>query len=208
MALAQYTELFPDIQPVVMACPRPAIVRALQAAGQAFFQESQAYIHTIDELMYGEDYEVLVHDLPEYTRLVAPLEVTAGGQNPLKTTNPRLLAIEYRDWRAERAALPSYVMLADNSMDTLIVAPALRAGSQAVSILGRAAIKPTRRAPGVEESVLDEFSDGLVFGALSNLLGQPGKEWSDARKAATYTQMFYEEIGKAKNLARRGTRPG
>ena len=203
MALTQYTDLLPDVLSHVMACPRPQILRALQTQSSYFFQESQAYTHPVVETVDPGVSSITVADLPEQTRLVAPLDMQIDGQ-PLSTTNQQIMTNKYGNYLAEEDRNPEYVFATNHMTNMLTVVPMIRANGVSGEITGLIAIKPIRLASGMEETIMEEFADGIVSGALSKLFMVKNSEWYDPNLSMEYKAEFERAILKAKQARMKG----
>lgn len=68
----------------------------------------------------------------------------------------------------------------------------------------RVALKPSRSATTVEDSLFEDHAESIAAGALSKLMIQMGKSYSNPQMSAIHLKVFETGINKAKQSSSRG----
>lgn len=116
------------------------------------------------------------------------------------TLEPAALADLARvaDWNVETGPVECYTQLGDGAMKLYRVPDA--AGSLRI----RAAVAPTRAATAVPDMLADRWLDAVTSGALSRLLMQPDRPYTNPKLAQVHLQNFFAEIAKVRVEATKG----
>lgn len=197
--MASYESLMYEILPHVPSCPAPSVMTAIRAQTREFFHEAECWIHTIDETTTAGTREVAISNLPANTRVAVPLEIYVDGK-PISTANHRMMKLTFAEEYATKSGKVEFVMLADNSTDTLEFWPL---PNDSYAVTGRVAVKPIRTATELPDAIMDEFADGIIAATLAKLFGQANTEWYDAKLSNKHTAMMYAEIEKARSRSRK-----
>jgi hypothetical protein len=65
-------------------------------------------------------------------------------------------------------------------------------------------VKPLRNATVVDEELFEDWSEAIVSGAKSQLMAQPGKDWTDEAMSEYYRRVYRKYISQAKAYIERG----
>ena len=163
---------------------------ATRTGGCSVFHVSALYSVPLFEYEFDQPTGTDVHQI---------LWMTYDGED-MDPTSPRSLELNYPDWR-DRTGIPEVFL--QQSPDLFYVAPvpnATKTDGFRVSV----ALKPTRSSNNIDTDFSTDYRDGIVFGALWRLLRIPSREWSDARAAADYRNLFDEQVREAEARSRAG----
>ena len=198
--MAEYSTLFPDIQPHVASCPVPSITRAIQRTAQDFFQRSEAYRHRIAATNVTSGATNLTVSIPANTRIIAPLTMYLDGER-MATTNEEILAINFGDWRTATPTVPRFIMADDKAANGLIVA---LPSNGTYELTGTIALKPTSSATELDDDYMELYKDTLVEGVLARLLMMRNTEWYEPNLGKAYEMDFERGIDEAQNVSNKG----
>jgi hypothetical protein len=65
-------------------------------------------------------------------------------------------------------------------------------------------VKPLRNATTVDEELFEDWSEAIVAGAKSQLMAQPGKDWTDESMSEYYRRVYRKYLSQAKAYIERG----
>ena len=143
---------------------------------------------------------------PTDGELVDVAQATLDGGAPLdKKTQEQLDGIQPL-WRTQ-AGTPGYVMLSDEALNAIRVAPLPSTTYTAVFTV-RAVYKPTLAATTLDDILVSKHSDALVAGTLGKLFIIPGAPWNDNALGAYYTSLYEEKRNAAKQTSADGRMTG
>jgi hypothetical protein len=128
-----------------------------------------------------------------------------GNPSMIKATQAQLDQL-HPGWR-ENAATPGYVMLSDENLNEILVAPLPSATYTSVFRV-RAAYKPVLGATTLDDILVSKHSDALVEGTLGKLFIIPGAPWNDNALGAYYTSLYEEKRNAAKQTSADGRMTG
>lgn len=194
--MASLADFYPLILPECMGAPLPAVDSAIVRAAIRFCEQSLVWDVELDPIRPGSgvaDYDL---DLPRDSALVNLTEVKLDG-TPLRPI----------------ASLASYASSGDGSapigymqptMTEIRLVPTPPAGYGDHRLTVRAALKPDRNPNSIDDSLFNEWADGIAAGARSTLKRQPGKAWTDLQGATIDASEFATEVLQARSRALHG----
>ena len=197
--MASYESLVKEILPYVAGCPDSVVESNLRAATIEFCEKTKAYIQDLDpitsisgtyEYDFGQATGTSVHSI---------LWMIYDGED-LDPISPRSLELNYPDWR-DRSTKPQVYL--QKTADTFWVVPVPNS-KITNGIQLSVALKPTRTTNNISTSFSNDYSDGIIFGALYQLLRIPARDWSDPVAARDYLGLFNEQVAAAELRARSG----
>lgn len=193
-----YETLLPEILPMVPGCPDTLIENTVRQAAIEFCEKTGIYQMELDPVTtVGGVYE---YDLepPSGTSVHKIMWVTHDGKDlePITTT---LLEQRKPDWRnSDHYGCPEYFVKQGVSF---WLAP-VPAATMPMSTTLRVQLKPTHRSTACDDSVMSDYRDSIVNGALYRLLRIPGRDWTDYSGAQIYGTLFAEGLVRAEREAR------
>jgi len=199
MAKVSYETLFPDILPVVPACPDSLIERNIRSAVIEFCEKTGIYQAELDPLttvsgIYEYDLEP-----PSGTVVHKIMNTVFDGKN-LEAVSPELLDQRKPDWRkSENTGSPEYYVKQGQRLVWLVPTPS---ATMVSSTLIRAQLKPTPTSTSCDSDLIAEYRDSIINGTLFRLLRTPGQAWTDLTGAQIYGALFAEGITNAERKAR------
>jgi hypothetical protein len=192
-----YESLLSEVLPMVAGCSDTLAENAIRSAAIEFCERTSAYQSELDAITTISN--IYEYDLepPTGTTVHKILWVTHDGQDlePLTTT---LLEQRVPRWRTDNG-LPVYFVQPTASLIWLVPIPSAQVVN---STIIRAVLKPTHTSTTCDESIMDEYRDAIVNGALFRLLRIPGKDWSDLQGAQLYSSLFESVVITAERRGR------
>lgn len=198
MATTPYSALTPRVAIHVKQCPNVVIERALADTGVEFCESSLAWrVFPTNISTISGDYTYSVSGLPTDSEL-SHIIYAHNGNNPLEILTVEQIAYQYPGWpdtTADALSEPRVLTLVSPLTISTVPVPD---GVYTISLF--VAIKPTRTAIGVEDTIVNEWLDAFVFGAVHKLLMQAGMPWADDKTAIYYGKMWrhYTLLARAK----------
>lgn len=199
-----YESLLPEIIPMVPSCPDTLIEQNIRAAAIEFCEKTGIYQAELDPITtVGGIYE---YDLepPSQTAVHKIMWATYDG-NDLESISTKLLEQRKPDWRnADYYGTPEYFLKQGQSTFWLVPVPS---ATMVSSTIIRVQLKPTHRSTACDETVMEDYRDSIINGAIFRLLRIPGREWTDIASAQIYGGLFAEGIVRAERDARHADEP-
>lgn len=202
MAIKQYVTLVSRIQPTVTNCPPPAIIVALQQTGKELCRNGWAWREDLTAIN-------VVALTSEYA--VAPTETTARVTTIFDVRYNNTL-LGFREWRTLITQRPDYPNILTPGTPTIwsrrtsLVINLLAVPS--VSLVGGLKVyvaqEPMNNALGIEQRVMDDYEEELIFGTLHRLLAMPEKSWSNVKLAEFYGRKFRNSVMQIKARINKG----
>ena len=119
----------------------------------------------------------------------------------LEPASQEMLDSQYLDWRTETGSQADFWFATARDNITLVPYPSA-AGTANIEI--RAALKPSRTATTLPQSLYDNYKAEIASGALAWLLVMPGVPWASPDRAAYHERKFEDGIRHANYTAARG----
>jgi hypothetical protein len=200
MAQASFSLLYPRLSVVIKGAPNPTLKLALQQASREFARRSRAYRATITPTDVAANATAIAPTLPDDTEVYAPGDMTFR-DNPLETTSANRANFSIGRWDDTRNATshPGHIMRVSATALALVPIP-----SQATTgeLRGTVILLPARDADGIEEDFMDDYGDGIVFGAIATLAAMKGTAWFAPDIVDYYEAEFSKAINEAEIRAR------
>ena len=119
----------------------------------------------------------------------------------LEPASQEVLDSQFLDWRTESGSQADYWFATARDNITLVPYPSA-AGTANIEI--RAALKPSRTATTLPQSLYDNYMVEIASGALARLLVMPGVSWAAPDRAAYHAHKFEDGVRNATYTAARG----
>lgn len=198
MSNTAYSSLVPRVAINVRQCPNVVIERALADSAIEFCETTLAWrVFPTDITTSSGDYEYALAGLPADTELAHPIYAHIASQ-PLEVLTVEQVAYQYPNWPdVSSTGISQPRALTAMSVNTILTVPVPDA---AYTISLQVAVKPTRTATFLDSGIVDEWMDGIVFGAVHKLLSQVKVPWADEKAAIYYGKMWrhYTLLARAK----------
>jgi len=172
---------------------------AIRAAIIEFCEKSSAYQLELDPVTTPAGVYEYEFDTPAQTSAHKVIWASYDGKDlePLSTT---LLEQRLPQWRdSGNQGTPEYVV--KHSASTFRIAPVPNTTVSNSTIL-RVALKPTQTSSACDVSVIDNYRDTIINGAIFRLLRMPNQAWTDYKGANIYGGLFASGIRDAELKAR------
>jgi hypothetical protein len=86
----------------------------------------------------------------------------------------------------------------------LVVEPPPDAGSVGLNLVAKVALRPTRAATKVDDTLYANWAEGIAAGALRRILSIPGQPFSDDARAGMFYVIFKQHLQTARIEGYRG----
>lgn len=200
MAIKPYSDLVKYVLPIATGLPNPVAITFLRESAVEFFSKSLCYRYQQPTLAVTEGVHDYPFDLPSQTEITQLIVVSYDGVELQPITQESLLKM-FTKWPEEPSDTPRYFMLLNK--ETLQLAPT-PSEDKLAALRVFAALRPTESSTGVDETILDEFREAIVDGALRRALAVPGKHWTNNELAAFHGKKFIAGIATAKAQTDKG----
>lgn len=192
-----YETLLPEILPMVPGCPDTLIENNIRAAVIELCEKASTYQAELDPLTTVANIYEYDLEAPAGTTVQKILWVTHAGKD-IEPLTSALLEQRLPKWR-EGNGVPEYYVQQSPSLVWLAPIPTVTSVS---STIVRAVLKPTHTSTACDDSVMNDYRDTIINGALFRLLRIPNKDWSDLQGASVYGQLFSQGVENAERKAR------
>jgi len=194
--MALFSDLVPEIRPLVQKAPIPVIKNAIVMAARELCRDAFCYRLTVPRVNTTAGQNEYQPLLPAETRIVKilawdyPTRLSVRSQEDLDLTMP--------DWRVT-PGLTRFLTLKDGQ--TVILAPAPNAGS--TGPLGLIlALQPVRAATSIDDEFMEQHAEYIINGAIAMLTNQVGQEWYAPDTSTVYRSLFENDKLSAAAAAR------
>ena len=197
-----YESLLPEVLPMVPGCPDSLIIQHIRAATIELCEKSSVYQQQLDAISTVSGLYEYEFDAPASTSVHKLVWGVLEG-DALEPVSSGMLEQRVPDWR-NQTGTPEYIL--KNDLVTFWIAP-VPSSTVANSLILRVALKPTYTSTACDDTVMSDYRDTIINGAIGRLLRMPAKEWSDVSAASVYFGFYNEGITLAEQYARRGDTP-
>lgn len=193
------------LAPKVLGCPDPMLRQALVDAAIEFCEETSIIQVTTDpaEVTAGVGTYVLAlpTDQAASTTLKAWYKTTLLTPVPADKIDSVLAFVSDAGGETQLRGEPRLFYEINPGEIGLYPVPA---ETYARAFSARVAIKPTRNAVTVDDTLFNDWCEVIVAGAAARLCAMQGQAFSDPATAAIESGKFWQGVSKATNLALRG----
>lgn len=204
--MATWSDFFEYVIPDVPGCPAITAELAIKNAVIEFCEKSLILQEDHDPVTVAKG--IIDYDLepPLAQTLVVKIMKMFYREYPMDPISPdEVLSASlynrlYPDARPEEGPPKLYTQ---KNARTFTVYPVPKE-TERLAITMRVALKPTRAATQVDDIILEEYAETIANGALSRLLLQPQKPYTNANLAAVKDAMFKQGLNVARQRAVRG----
>lgn len=182
-----FATFYPDLLPLVPACPEPVADLALRRAAQRFCLIARAWRVVLDPITVVAGIDAYDLELPEKTELVRIEVAKLDGEDVHVATT------------GETQRGRNYIYCPDGKQVYLNPLP-----SATRSLVLTACLMPSDAAQGVENFIADEYRDLIARGAAGRLKQQPAKTYSDPNTGMLLWGSFETECAAVRERVRRG----
>jgi len=177
-----------DLIPFVPGCPDGLILNEVRSAAIELCKLTDVYQETLAPIQMVEGQSTYLLDLPIGTVLEKILTVTSGGRE-LEPTSFSLVASRMPN---RGLSQPTHYLKDDGNRISLFPSP-----DDSSEFTIRAVLRPATTSNGIKSTVLDDYKEAILYGALYRLLRHPAKEWGDPNAAREYSALFSVAIADA-----------
>ena len=170
-----------DLIPFVPGCPDGLILNEIRSAATELCKLTDVYQETLAPIQMVEGQSTYLLDLPIGTVLEKILTVTSGGRE-LEPTSFNLVASRMPN---RGLAQPTHYLKDDGNRLSLFPSP-----DDSGEVTIRVVLRPAATSNGIKSTVLDDYKETILYGALFRLLRHPAKEWGDPKGAEMYGNLF------------------
>lgn len=165
-------------------CPLPVIENAVLRAAQMFYERTERKRETIE----FPTVDVLASNLAGYA-LTVPAQYLLSRVASVRTERfPRGLGItsEYEAAGMMTPGMPSHYYVKGNGNLVLVRPPETAGDIVTVDVV----LKPAMSATVLDDFLLNDNRDLIVYGAKAILMALHGRPWSNVEMAAAYSNIF------------------
>ena len=179
----------------IAGCPDFVVEKAIKDATLSFCRRSGAFRLPLDSFTTDEgEYEYDI-DLPRNTNIVDIISVTVGKKEITPDTEQGATHAN-PEWRTQKSTPTSYIRPTNKTL-FLVPAPAL----SGEDIIVHASLKPSLKATSIEDDFVEDYVDGIMAGALANLLNAHDMPWANPQRAAKHEAEVEAHVRDAKDKA-------
>ncbi|MCP5230900.1 MAG: hypothetical protein H6948_02200 [Zoogloeaceae bacterium] len=199
--MADLADFLPDVLPWCVGVSAPLAERAVLHAAREFceytgwWRSDELFTTVTDESATGE----YALTLATGTALVSVLNPIWHASVPVYLKPAAWLTENYtKDWRTKTGEQADFFTMTAKATVRLVPYPTT---AVADDLRVTKILKPALTSPTVDDTVLDDWSEAIGWGAVARLKAQPGQAWSDQNDAAAKLLLFEEAKQKAKSKA-------
>ncbi len=189
--MAEWSSWLPDVRRLLPECPDLLIEHAVKRAAQTFCAETGAWRALLDPVAVSAgDASVALVPIAG-TEIVHALNVWFDGADLGKTTADELFKDD-----------PKWISATGSPTDWMEEEPGeirlypIPESAAATGLVARASLKPSEAATGVSDVIASRYRAHIADGALSILMMDPGKAWTNLEQAAFRTTLFDTAIAE------------
>lgn len=184
-------DLLPETLIAAPGCPETIVERALRTSAAEFYRETQAWRVTTDVSPVIKGQRDVELELPRDTILTRLFWVKLAGK-PLKAISERNLSDEMGTPRGYAASGSSRTL----QLDVIPEQTWARDG-----VTAHMAVVPTYKLDLIDDDMFLAHRQGILYGAIRNLLTLPNVPWGNLQDAQTYAILQQSEKAQAKSTA-------
>lgn len=185
-------KFMPRLLPWVTGCPVPLAQQELVRSAIAFCEETNAICTDtgpINIVVGGAEYDSEIDFEQELTRVMGAWL----GDTPIGLLGP--------GHHSENNGHAVGVRVSSMNTVTLVPTPDAQITGQ---LRLRVATRPKITAKRLDDTLLNKWSEGVVFGAIARLAALPGQPFSDLTQAQSSDVHFWRAVNRARIESRRG----
>lgn len=196
--MADFSSLYPEIAIEVPGCPELLIEAAVRRAIRRFLRESEVWRGDLAAVDFDPaasliDVAALAPDADTAVLGIDMVRRVSDGE-PLTFMARVELDDEIADWTKETGTKPSiYTLESPTSARIVPVADDTVVGE----IVFRVVFGVASTSTIIPDWIYDEYDEAIRYGALSNLMKTPGKDWTDVNLAIAHGNLFEASIVSA-----------
>lgn len=196
----RYESFLTEVLPYVPDCPEIVAVNAIRNACIEFCDKSLYWLYNHDPVTTIDNVATYELELPDFTASVAVLDAWHDNLPLVPVGEDTIKKVYPLNWPTLMGA-PKY--LTQQNPNEVILVPYPQTGiAQGLNMI--MAIKPTRDSVDIDDSIYENWAEGIGFGARARIHALPNQSFSDPVAAAKYDALFRIEIGKATVTRNRG----
>jgi len=188
-------DILPSVAVEVESAPESLIRKHYIEATRDFCRRTRYWREDLDLL----DHVANVYDYDLFTP-VANTEIVDVITAERTTDNKRLTRQTPRNMSSTLSSTGDSVVFSLVKKDVIRIGP-VPPEDKAGAIAIRVALQPTSRATEMDDRLISDFGDQLIYGALARLMRMPGKPWGDKTMASYYLTEYNNSIGLATAVA-------
>jgi hypothetical protein len=196
----RYESFLPEVLPYVPDCPEIVAVNAIRNACIDFCDKSLYWLYTHDPVTTLDNVSTYELELPDYTTSVAILDAWYNNMPLIPQGEDELRRILPLNWPTLYGT-PKY-LTQQNPGEVILVPYPLIGLSQGLNMT--IALKPTRDSVDIDDSIYENWAEGIGYGARARIHALPHQSFSDPVASVKYEAMFNTAIGKATVARNRG----
>lgn len=203
--MSAYEDFFPYVVPEVAGCPEPMVVHAVRNACIEFCEKSLVLVRDHDPVTIIEN--IVDYDLEPPTGYIVVKVMKAWVNNqqidPLVPDFVREAAVYNRLFAEyqQQPNTPQHYLQKDERSISLWPMPDRKISN---GLTMRVALKPTRASTEIESVIFEDYAETIASGALSKLMSNVGRPYTNIEMAAVHAGRFMQGINVARGRSLHG----
>lgn len=199
MADVLYSTIVSDVQPFVLECPQPLIVKAIRETVIELCKTAEIYKYTPAEISIVIAQYSYTPVIPTGTRIIKYGLVYVGGTQIGFSPWERVLATDLK-FNSVSAQVGTPSVHTYRNLNTLNLHPTPNA-VLTLGIVTDVILAPTETSTGVDQVIVDEYRETIVDGAVRRLTAIPKKTWTDPQMSVLRGNLFRRGVSDAYHRA-------
>jgi len=191
--IVPFTNLYDEVLPDVPGVPVAVALNAIRNACIEFCDRSKIWVVDHDPVAAIAEESVYQFEPPNGAVVCGVSTVRFDGVDIDPTTQLDLRS-KYSDWPSMTGTPRRY--LQENTEELILFPKPAAALADALTM--KVALKPTRKATGIEGWIVEKFSEELAHGAKAKLFAMQQKPWTSAELSGYHAGKFESAIDVAK----------
>lgn len=198
--MATVDSLLPRVVVHAYNAPANFVRQAIIDSAREFCRDSRYWREDLTAEDTVVDQSIYPLTLPTDSEVVDFNDVYFSTKRRLKPKTMRQLDNINEQWRTQTGE-PYYYLREGNASVKLVYIPqAVETGAIQVNAI----LQPSLTATTIDDKVLADYSETILYGALYRIFRVPNKVWSDLKTANYYETLFREKVAEAMSKATDG----
>ena len=191
--MATIDSLIPRVTVHVYNAPKNFIRQAMLETTREFCREARYWREDLTAVDTVVDQHTYALTIPADSEVVDFADVYYMDKRSLTAKTGLQLNGVNEQWRTQNGE-PYYYMRVDNLSIRLVYIPQ---SVETGAIQVRAILQPAFTATTIDDKILDDYDEAIIYGTLYRILRTPGRVWTDLKVAAFYGGLFQEALDNA-----------
>lgn len=191
--MATVDSLLPKILVYAYNAPINLVRQAIVDSSREFCRNSMYWREDLTAEDTVVDQSVYPLTLPADSEVVDFNDIYFSTKRRLIPKTMRQLDAINEQWRTQTGEPYYYLREANASVKLVYIPQEVEVGA----IQANAVLQPTSTATTIDDKILANYDEAIIYGALYRVMRVPGKAWSDMATATYYEGLFREKVEEA-----------